>query len=80
VGVAFVLAHRGGTELAQAEQIASKLLEHHRSWARAHFLMGLIHQKRGEAAAAAESYKTAAQLLLNRIGPVGPGEDRLPGP
>jgi Tfp pilus assembly protein PilF len=80
LGVAFVLAHRGGTELAQAEQISRELLEHHRSWARAHFLMGLIHQKRGEAAAAAESYKTAAQLLLNRIGPVGPGEDRLPGP
>jgi Tfp pilus assembly protein PilF len=80
LGVAFVLAHRGGIELEQAEQIARELIEHHRAWARAHFLMGLIHQKRGDAAAAAESYRTAAQLLLNRIGPEGPGEDRLPGP
>jgi hypothetical protein len=42
--------------------------------------MGVIHQKRGEAAAAADSFKTAAQLLLTRIGPEGPGEERPPGP
>ena len=80
LGVAFVLAHRQGPGLDQADQIARELIEHHRSWPRAHFLMGLVHQKRGDAAAAAESFKTAAELLLKRIGPEGPGEEHLPGP
>jgi tetratricopeptide (TPR) repeat protein len=80
LGLAFVLAGRGGPELDRAEEIARELLEDDRSWARAHFLMGLIHQKRGDPTAAAESFKTAAELLLSRIGPEAPGEERLPGP
>jgi tetratricopeptide (TPR) repeat protein len=80
LGVAFVLAHRGGSGLDQADRTARELIEHHRSWARPHYLMGLIHQQRGDAAAAADSFRTAAELLLKRIGPEGPGEEHLPGP
>jgi tetratricopeptide (TPR) repeat protein len=80
LGVAFVLAHRGGAELDQADRIAREFIEQHRSWARAHFLMGLIHQKRGDATAAADSYRRAAELLLQRVGPEGPADEHLPGP
>ncbi|MHC4773721.1 MAG: tetratricopeptide repeat protein [Planctomycetota bacterium] len=74
LGRAFVSAYRGGPELDQAESTARELIEHDGSWARAHFLMGLIHEQRGDHAAAADSFRTAAELLLSRIGPEGPAE------
>jgi tetratricopeptide (TPR) repeat protein len=80
LGLAFVFAHRGGVGLDHAEKVARELIEHDRSWARAHFLMGLIHEKHGDAAAAADSFKTAAQLLLSRLGPEAPSEEHPPRP
>jgi tetratricopeptide (TPR) repeat protein len=80
LGRAFVAAYHGGPGLDHAEEVARELLERDRSWARAHFLMGLVHEQRGDKAAAADSFRTAAELLLSRIGPEGPGEKSRPSP
>jgi len=80
LGRAFVSAYRGGPELDHAEKIAHELIEHDGSWARAHFLLGLILERRGDKAAAADSFRTAAELLLGRMGPEGPGEKGRPSP
>ncbi len=80
LGRAFVSAYRGGPELDHAEQVARELIEHDASWARAHFLLGLVLERRGDKAAAADSFRTAAELLLDRVGPRRVGEKGRPGP
>jgi hypothetical protein len=69
LGLAHVFVLSGETKLDEATQVTRDLIEHHPTWPRPHYLMGLIHERRGEAAAAAASYRKAAELLLQRVGP-----------
>lgn len=66
LGLAFVQALRGGEELKDAERAVRKILAANPTLARAHYLMGLIQEKRGQMDDAVASYKRAAQLLLER--------------
>ncbi|MHC5003907.1 MAG: peroxiredoxin family protein [Planctomycetota bacterium] len=68
LGLAHLHALRGGAEAAQAERICHEVLAVHPGEARAHYLLGLIHEQRDEAQEAAESYKRAAELLMERVG------------
>jgi hypothetical protein len=79
LGLAFVFASRGGPKLDEAEKLARELVRRDGAWARAHFLMGVVHEKRGDAGQAAASFKTAARLLLKRHGREAPGQEPRPG-
>jgi Tfp pilus assembly protein PilF len=74
LGLASVHVLRGGSELDDAEVLVCEVLERDPSRARAHFLMGLIHELRSEKEKAAASFKTAAELLLKRLEPGEIGE------
>jgi Tfp pilus assembly protein PilF/peroxiredoxin len=66
LGLAFVHIFRGGDELKEAESLMRRVLVKHPSQPRAHYLMGLIHEKRGDLEQAAASFKEAAALLLQQ--------------
>ena len=66
LGLAFVQAQRGGTELADAERTVRDVLGRNPAYPRAHFLLGMILEQQGKTQDAAASYKKAAQLLLDR--------------
>jgi Flp pilus assembly protein TadD/peroxiredoxin len=66
LGLAYVQAQRGGAELEPAEKTVREVLARHPSQPRAHFLLGLISEQKGSTEDALKSYKTSAQLLLER--------------
>jgi tetratricopeptide (TPR) repeat protein len=68
LGVAFVQAQRGGDELPEAERVVREVLARDGSHARGHYLLGMIHEKRGREEDAAASYRRAAEILLQRHG------------
>ncbi len=68
LGLAHVRLLRGGSSV-EAQALVEEVLRSEPRSARARYLMGLIHEGRGEAAAAAEDFKLAAQLLLARVTP-----------
>jgi tetratricopeptide (TPR) repeat protein len=68
LGLAFVQALRGGEELVEAERVVREVLAREASQARAHYLLGLILEKRDRPDHAAESYRRAAEILLQRHG------------
>jgi Tfp pilus assembly protein PilF len=65
LGLAEACARSAPPDLQQAARLISAVLENAPEQARAHFVMGLIHEKRGEIAAAAASYRRSAELLLS---------------
>ncbi|VAX38609.1 hypothetical protein MNBD_PLANCTO03-1949, partial [hydrothermal vent metagenome] len=65
LALARVWVARGGDSLNQAEAAVRGVLERHPETARAHYLLGLIFEARGDIPAAAASYRTAAELLLD---------------
>ena len=65
LGLAFVMTRRGGDELAEAEKLTRKALADDPSQPRAYYLLGLIQEQAGNTEAAAESFKRAAELLLD---------------
>lgn len=67
LGLAFVQTLRGGEELTQAEDTVRKLLARTPSNARAHYLLGLIHEQRQETEQAAADFKRAAQLFMEQV-------------
>jgi tetratricopeptide (TPR) repeat protein len=69
IGFAHVYVLRGGDELHRAEELALKVIERSPNRPRAHFVLGLVHEERGDAQTAAGSYRKAAELLLDRAGP-----------
>jgi Tfp pilus assembly protein PilF/peroxiredoxin len=66
LGSAFVRTLRGGEELTPAERTVRDVLARNPSLPRAHYLLGLILEKRNKPEDAAASFKKAAQLLLER--------------
>lgn len=70
VDAALVLAEvqisRPGDDLQTPERAIDQILEHDPMNARAQYLKGRIHEKRGEASLAAEAYRAALEILLNR--------------
>jgi tetratricopeptide (TPR) repeat protein len=64
LGVAFVQTLRGGKELPDAEKIVHTVLARNPSQPRAHYLLGLIQQKRGQNEEAAVSFRKAAELYM----------------
>jgi Tfp pilus assembly protein PilF len=66
LGIDAVRIKRGGEGLNQADIDLRKVLATSPKLARAHYLLGLIHQQRAEQADAAASFRTAAELLLER--------------
>jgi cytochrome c-type biogenesis protein CcmH/NrfG len=66
LALAGVQIARGGDELSTAERALEGVLERDPGRARAHYLMGLIYERRGEIAASAAAYRRAAEILLDR--------------
>jgi Tfp pilus assembly protein PilF/peroxiredoxin len=66
LGSAFVKTLRGGDELTSAERTVRDVIARNPSLPRAHYLLGLILEKRSKPEDAAASFKKAAQLLLER--------------
>ncbi len=56
----------GAAELAGAEAAATQLIARRPDLAKAHYLLGVIHERRGNHAQAAAEYRKAAELLLDR--------------
>ncbi len=80
LGLAFIQLTRDTPLVEEAEAFVRSVLERAPSRARAHYLLGLIHEQRGDAPAAAASYRIAAELLLKRFGSIesiasGPSTD-----
>jgi tetratricopeptide (TPR) repeat protein len=53
---------RDAADWALAESMARQMLEHDRAYAGGHYALGLVAEQRGDAAAARESFATAARL------------------
>ena len=66
LGVAFVQTLRGGKELDDAEGTVRAVLARSPAQPRAHYLLGLIQERRGNQTDAAASFKRASELLLER--------------
>jgi len=66
LGLAFVQTLRGGGELDYAEKTVRALLARSPATPRAHYLLGLIQERRGKADDASASFKKSAELLLER--------------
>jgi len=66
LGLARVCAAQSPPDLEEAEQLVRAVLEGMPDLARAHYAMGLIHERRGDAIAAAASYRRAAELLMRQ--------------
>jgi tetratricopeptide (TPR) repeat protein len=67
LGLAFVQTLRGGSELDEAEKTVRALLARSPSQPRAHYLLGLIHERRGKPEDASASFKKSSELLLERV-------------
>jgi len=65
LGLAFVMIRRGGDEFPEAEKLTRRVLVSDPSQPRAHYLLGLIQEQSGDSDAAADSFKRAAELLLD---------------
>jgi tetratricopeptide (TPR) repeat protein len=70
LGLDAVLIKRGGEGLNTADTDVRRILAGNSKVARAHYLLGLIHQQRSEQSEAAQCFKTAAELLME------PGESQ----
>jgi tetratricopeptide (TPR) repeat protein len=66
LGLAFVQTMRGGSELDEAEKTVRAMLVRSPVQPRAHYLLGLIHERRGKPEDAAASFKKSSELLLER--------------
>lgn len=66
IGLAFVYAAPGADDLDKAQRTAQEIIRKHPSQARAHFVLGLVHEQRGRMAEAAACFKAAAELLLKQ--------------
>jgi Flp pilus assembly protein TadD len=68
LGLAAVLAMRGGGELPQAEQHVRNVLARRPNDAEAHYLLGVILEESGKTKESMASYRKSAELLLERGG------------
>lgn len=66
LGVAYVQTLRGGDELEQAEDSLHDLAAANPSEPRVQYLLGMIHQQRGEMEDAAASFRAAAEMMMTR--------------
>lgn len=66
LGLARVLIDRGSDALDEAESLVRRVLGSDVRSPRAHFLLGLILESRGDCAGAASSFRKSAELLLER--------------
>ncbi|MEI8198373.1 MAG: tetratricopeptide repeat protein, partial [Phycisphaerae bacterium] len=67
LGLAFVQTSRGGGELDLAEQSVREILVANPTLARGHYLLGLIAQQRKKPEEAAQSFKKAAEILMDQV-------------
>ncbi len=68
IGLAYVQVLRGGDEVSEAESMLHAVLADNPGEARGHFLLGLIHQQRGELDHAAARFRKAAEFLMSQRG------------
>jgi tetratricopeptide (TPR) repeat protein len=68
LGLAYVQVLRAGDELAEAETTVRGILASNPGEARAHYLMGLVHERRDELDKAAASFRRAAEALMSQRG------------
>ena len=68
LGLAYVQVLRGGEELGEAETILREVLASNPGEPRARYLMGMVHEQRGDPEAAAASFRKAAELLMSQRG------------
>jgi cytochrome c-type biogenesis protein CcmH/NrfG len=64
LGLINALIAQGDSHLDEASTALEGVLRDDPGSARAHYLMGLVHERRGEVAEAAGAYKKAAEILL----------------
>jgi hypothetical protein len=77
LGVAVVCARGAPPDLDRAESLALAVLEREPTAARAHYVLGLVHEGRGATTEAVASFRTAAEMLLDGPSPAGaaPADD-----
>jgi Tfp pilus assembly protein PilF/peroxiredoxin len=66
LGLAFLMTLRGDKELDTADRLVRGVLAEKPDEPQAHYLMGRIHEQRGEKDAATASFKKAAELFMER--------------
>jgi len=79
LGLAQVQVLRGGSEIDAAEELMQGVVARNPDEPRAFYLLGTIHEMRDEHQEAAESFRTAAELLMSReswdVVPGGTGDE-----
>jgi tetratricopeptide (TPR) repeat protein len=78
IGLAYVQVLRGGAETGEAETMLRGVVAGNPAEARAHYLIGLIHEQRDELDEAAASFRTAAELLMSQRGTWAMPEEGAP--
>lgn len=68
IGLAYVQVLRGGAEMGEAETALRGILAGNPAEARAHYLLGVIHQQRNELEEAAAGFRAAAEVLMSERG------------
>lgn len=76
IGLAECLLESDALATDQAEVLTRRVLAREPNSARAHFLQGLIHERRGEGEPALRAYKRAAAILLRHAYEDSPDGDR----
>lgn len=66
LGLAMVDIKKGGDHVNDGEAAAKRALERTPNSAKAHYVLGRAHEARGDAGKAAEEYRKAAELLMDR--------------
>ncbi|MHC5022512.1 MAG: tetratricopeptide repeat protein [Planctomycetota bacterium] len=66
-GLAHVGALKGGDALNRAADVAREVVRRDPAHAQGHYVLGLIHQQRGEHEQAAAQFRDAADMLLERL-------------
>lgn len=66
LGLAIVDIKKGGDHVNDGEAAAKRALERTPNSPKAHYVLGRAHESRGDAGKAAEEYRKAAELLMDR--------------
>ncbi len=66
LGLATILAHGSVEDMVKSEKLILETLQRRPKKAKGHYLLGLIHERRGEIQDALNSYRRATEILLLR--------------
>lgn len=78
LGLAHICIRRNPPDVAEAEQLLNKALDQRPDSAPAQFLMGVLHEEKGEYPEAARRYRLAASLALKSRWPAEPSLSQNP--